>query len=103
MVKPEDAAHQGIDDAVALAGSTVQNAKSVNLHAARGVAIREFLLKTGHGSADYLLYVDGNAVGVHSADRDHIPTAAPDVQSWPALARGVLQMCARVLEIEMLA
>jgi len=42
-----------------LAGWTVQDAKSVNIHAARGVAVREFLLKSGHGSADYLLYVDG--------------------------------------------
>ncbi|MDQ6879181.1 MAG: hypothetical protein M3082_16110 [Candidatus Dormibacteraeota bacterium] len=54
-MKPEDAARQRIDDALALAGWTVQDAKAVNIQAARGVAIREFLLKPGHGSADYLL------------------------------------------------
>ena len=32
-----------------------------NIHAARGVAIREF---RGHWFADYLLYVDGKAAGV---------------------------------------
>jgi hypothetical protein len=31
----------------------------MNLDAARGVAIREFPLRSGHGFADYLLYVDG--------------------------------------------
>jgi type I restriction enzyme R subunit len=71
MVRPEDAARQRIDD-VAFAGWTEQDAKALNIHAARGVAISEFLLKTGHGSADYLLCVNGNAVGVQSADRDHI-------------------------------
>ena len=35
--------------------------------AGRGVAIREYPLKPGHGYADYLLYVDGQAVGVIEA------------------------------------
>lgn len=36
----------------------------MNLTASRGVAVREFKLKQGHGYADYLLFVDGKAVGV---------------------------------------
>ena len=40
-----------------------------NLSAHRGVAIREFPLKTGHGQADYLLYVDGKAAGVVEAKK----------------------------------
>src|SRR5437870_854794 len=35
----------------------------MNLSAGRGVAVREFKLTTGHGFADYLLFVDGKAVG----------------------------------------
>jgi len=32
-----------------------------------GVAIREFVLKEGHGRADYLLFVNGQAVGAIEA------------------------------------
>jgi type I restriction enzyme R subunit len=41
--------------------------KQVNLHIGRGIAIREFPLKQGHGEADYLLYLDGQAAGVVEA------------------------------------
>jgi len=37
----------------------------MNIFACRGVAVREFPLTTG--SADYLLYVDGKAIGVAEA------------------------------------
>ena len=39
----------------------------MNVHATRGVAVREFPLRSGHGTADYLLYVDGRAAGVVEA------------------------------------
>jgi type I restriction enzyme R subunit len=39
----------------------------MNLSATRGVAVREFPLAPGHGFADYLLFVDGKAVGVLEA------------------------------------
>jgi type I restriction enzyme R subunit len=80
-VKPEDRARERIDEALAQAGWTVQDAKAVNIHAARGVAIREFLLKTGHGSADYLLYVDGDAVGVIEAKKEGETFTGVEVQS----------------------
>ena len=51
------------------AGS-VQDAATVNLGAARGVAMREFPLKKGHGFADYLLYVDRQAAGVVEAKKE---------------------------------
>ena len=35
----------------------------VNLTAGTGVAVREFILEQGHGRADYLLFVSGEAVG----------------------------------------
>ena len=48
----------------------MQDAKGININGARGVVIREFLLKSGHGSADYLLYVGGSAVGVVEAKKE---------------------------------
>jgi type I site-specific restriction endonuclease len=63
-VNPEQQARQEIDRLLGLAGWAVQSVDTVNLHAARGVAIREFPLNTGFGFADYLLYVDGKACGV---------------------------------------
>ncbi len=42
----------------------------MNLAAARGVAVREFVLKPPHGRADYLLFVDGEAVGVVEAKKE---------------------------------
>jgi len=61
---PEAQARQEIDRLLEAAGWHVCDAKAVNLHAARGVAIREFELTAGHGTADYLPYVDGNAAGL---------------------------------------
>ncbi len=52
---PEALARLAIDAALERAGWAVQDAANPNLFAARGVALREFSLKTGHGEADYLL------------------------------------------------
>src|SRR5712691_501087 len=49
------------------AGWAVQDARGANLAAARGVAVREFILEPPHGRADYLLFVDREAVGVIEA------------------------------------
>ena len=45
----------------------MQDLAALNVHAARGVAVREFPLRPGHGTADYLLYVDGRVAGVVEA------------------------------------
>jgi type I restriction enzyme, R subunit len=66
---PEKAARREIDAALEAAGWAVQDRNAVNLHAGKGVAIREFQLRTGHGYADYLLYVDQQAVGVIEAKK----------------------------------
>ena len=60
----EQEARAEIDRLLTAAGWRVQDAKAANLTAALGVAIREFPLKDGHGFADYMLYVDGKAVGI---------------------------------------
>ena len=64
---PEQKARIQIDNLLEQVGWSVQDAGSVNLSAARGVAVREFGLKPGYGTADYLLYLDGKAAGVVEA------------------------------------
>src|SRR5579871_1252133 len=66
---PEDIAREQIDAQLAAAGWIVQNKDAVNLAAGRGIAIRQFPLKPGHGEADYLLYGDYKALGVVEAKR----------------------------------
>ena len=67
---PEKAARRRIDAALDAAGWQVQDATAANLRAGRGIAIREFKLNSSHGYADYLLYVDGEAVGVIEAKKE---------------------------------
>src|SRR5262245_60094473 len=66
---PEAKARAEIDRLLRAAGWHVCDYKAANIHAARGVAIREFQLASGHGNADYLLYVDGKAAGVVEAKK----------------------------------
>ena len=54
-----------------------------------GWPFREFPLKTGHGFADYLLYVDAKAVGVVEAKKIGTTLTGVETQSdkydhWPA-------------------
>jgi type I restriction enzyme M protein len=57
---PEQAARRQIDALLTLSGWTVQTKDSVNLAAARGVAICELSFKTGE--PDYTLFADGNVL-----------------------------------------
>jgi len=66
---PEQQARERIDAMLVAAGWVVQSRDEANLHAARGVAVREFKLLPGHGFADYLLFVDAKAVGVIEAKK----------------------------------
>jgi type I restriction enzyme R subunit len=67
---PEAKARVRIDEMLDAAGWSVQHAGQANLAAARGVAVREFVMKPPHGRADYLLFVDGAAVGVIEAKKE---------------------------------
>jgi type I site-specific restriction endonuclease len=78
---PEQAARENIDRLLIQAGWAVQDIKSTNLHAGQGVAIREFPLATGHGCADYLLYVQGKAAGVIEAKKAGATLPGVEVQS----------------------
>ena len=78
---PEQQARVNIDNLLDQAGWAVQDAGSVNLYAATGVAVREFPLKSGHGKADYLLYVRLKAVGVVEAKPEGSTLTGVEAQS----------------------
>ena len=61
---PEAIARVAIDAALIAAGWVVQHRSEMPPSAARGIAVHEFKLKHGHGFADYILFLDGKAVGV---------------------------------------
>jgi hypothetical protein len=63
----EARARMAIDAQLAAAGWLVQGAKSANVAAGPGVAVREFVLQKGHGRVDYLLFLDGQPAGVIEA------------------------------------
>ena len=79
--KPEARAREVIDSLLDAAGWAVQDANAVNLSARRGVAVREYPLNPGHGTADYLLYVDGHAIGVIEAKPEGTTLTGVEPQS----------------------
>ena len=64
---PEAKAREKIDRLLAESGWLVQHREDTNLTVGGGVAVREFRLEKGHGFVDYLLFVDGQALGVVEA------------------------------------
>jgi type I restriction enzyme R subunit len=80
MTQPEQQARESIDRLLHAAGWLVQDAAAAHIHAARGVAIREFPLP-GQGFADYLLYVDGKAAGVIEAKKEGVTLTGVETQS----------------------
>ncbi len=65
---PETKARQLIDQKLEQAGWVIQDMKQLNLGAASGVAVREY--PTDTGPADYVLFVNRQAVGVIEAKKD---------------------------------
>ena len=78
---PEQQARLNIDNLLEQAGWLVQDVGSVNPYAGVGVAVREFSLKSGHGKADYLLYVNRKAAGVVEAKPEGSTLTGVEVQS----------------------
>jgi type I restriction enzyme, R subunit len=76
---PEQRARQQIDAMLDAAGWIVQDYRSVNLFAGTGVAVRE--LVTMAGPADYVLFVEGQAVGVIEAKKQGTPLAGVEWQT----------------------
>ena len=59
----------------------MQDVAALNVSAARGLAVREFSLRPGHGAADYQLYVDGRAAGVVEAKPEGHTLTGVEAQS----------------------
>lgn len=64
---PEQKARREIDAMLNESGWIVQNREDIELTAGRGIAVREFPMKSGFGFADYLLYLDRKAIGAVEA------------------------------------
>ena len=77
----EDKAREIIDSLLEKAGWHVCNLNDANIHAYRGIVIRNFPLKSGHGFADYIFYVDGKAAGVIEAKKAGATLTGVEIQS----------------------
>jgi type I restriction enzyme R subunit len=78
---PEDKAREQIDEMLEQAGWHVCDYKDANIYAHRGVVLRYFPLKSGHGEADYLFYVDGKAAGIIEAKKTGTTLSGVEIQS----------------------
>ncbi|MCO5104465.1 MAG: hypothetical protein M9919_10725 [Burkholderiaceae bacterium] len=89
---PEAKARKTIDARLLSAGWHVCGVADANIHAAVGVAIREFPLNPGFGYADYLLYVNGKACCVIEAKKEGAITNFRRAQTLQrsGLAKGLL-------------
>jgi type I restriction enzyme R subunit len=64
---PEQKSRREIDAKLAASGWIVQDRDDLDLTAGRGIAVREFPMKSGFGFADYMLYLDRKALGAVEA------------------------------------
>ncbi|MFN2121920.1 MAG: hypothetical protein ACK2UP_00315 [Candidatus Promineifilaceae bacterium] len=78
---PEERARETIDELLRYAGWDVQDREAMNLYDPNrpGVAVREAHLRTGF--ADYLLFVDGRALGIIEAKKEGTPLVGVEAQS----------------------
>ncbi|MGL4401859.1 MAG: DEAD/DEAH box helicase family protein [Luteolibacter sp.] len=79
MSTPEQQARETIDALLGAAGWTIQDIATLNLHASRGVAVRE--MHSHSGPADYILFVDGKALGIVEAKKEGTTLSAVAEQS----------------------
>jgi type I restriction enzyme R subunit len=80
-VDPEEAARRRIDAALDQAGWRVQHFRDMNLSSAKAIAVEYFPLAPGHGEADYLLFLDGRAVGVVEAKKEGTTLSGVEFQA----------------------
>jgi len=80
--KPEDRTrHEIINPMLDLAGWAVQHSKKANPYASRGVAVEYFSMGAGVGEADYVLFVNGEAVGIIEAKKEGETLVGKEFQS----------------------
>jgi type I restriction enzyme R subunit len=94
---PEKRARRQIDAMLTAAGWAVQDRATMNLAAARGVAIRE--LPTSAGPADYMLFIANRLVGVVEAKKAGVTLSTVEAQTreYAAKAPKPLQVPLRPL------
>src|SRR5438067_2368807 len=80
MPSPEELAREKIDKLLAECGWIIQNRSTINLSASRGIAIREALLKD-RDEVDYLLFVNGKAIGTVEAKPEGFTLTGVEEQS----------------------
>src|SRR5213595_2746916 len=80
MSSPEELVREKIDNLLQQCGWVLQNRTTINLSASRGVAIREALLQR-RDEADYLLFVDGKAIGTVEAKPEGFTLTGVEEQS----------------------
>src|SRR5437868_5806697 len=80
MPSPEELAREKIDKLLTECGWILQDRSTINLSASRGIAIREALLKD-RDEVDYLLFVDGRAIGTVEAKPEGFTLTGVEEQS----------------------
>src|SRR5882724_10251396 len=80
MQSPEQLAREKIDKLLTECDWEIQNRSTINLSASHGVALREALLK-GRDEVDYLLFVDGKAIGTVEAKPEGFTLTGVEEQS----------------------
>lgn len=78
---PEGQARVDIDRMLVASGWVVQDYRQIALGQGQGVAVREVPLAEAHGVADYVLFVDREAVGVIEAKKRGMPLTGVEWQS----------------------
>jgi hypothetical protein len=78
--RPPKSAREKIDALLQQCGWILQNRSTINLAASRGVGIREALLKD-RDEVDYLLFVDGKAIGTVEAKPEGYTLTGVEEQS----------------------
>ena len=86
---PEEKARQQIDAILSRCGWIVQDKSQMNLHAAKGVALRELSFKTGE--PDYTLFVDGKALATVEAKPEGHSLTGVEEQSTKYVRRRLLK------------
>ena len=90
MPSPEELARAKIDALLQQCGWILQNRSTINLSASRGVAIREALLKD-RDEVDYLLFVNGKAIGTVEAKPEGVTLTGVEEQSGK-YGKGLLEI-----------
>ena len=83
---PEAKARVEIDRQLEDEAWLLQHRDEMNLSAGDAIAVREFKLHTGHGYVDYMLFLDGKAIGVCEAKPSGFPVISVEVQAQKYIA-----------------